>query len=112
MYAKDEIKTPRIFRPFGNIVINSTTASTAAVPMILETGSGSEQPHVRICNTGTDMVQFNFATGTAGTAGSNSAYLLGGVTGLFDRGLNTHIAVIASTGTIPVSVTTGFGILD
>lgn len=112
MLSKDELKTPRVFRPYGSIVIAATTASTSAVPMSTDTTATREQPSVRICNSSTsDYVQFAFATGTAGTVGTNAAMLPPGRVEVFDRGLNTHIAVIAASGTIPVSVTTGEGII-
>ena len=111
MFSKDEIKTPRIFRPYGNINIAATTASTSAVALITETNAPTEQPHVRLTNTSTaSAVQFNFASGTTGTAGSNSAYLMPGQCEIFDRGVNTHLAVVSVTGTCQVSATTGLGV--
>lgn len=111
MFTRDEIKTPRIFRPFGTIAFDATTTSTAAIALTLETNSTTEHPIVRICNTSTSSaVRYEFGSGTATTAGTASPYLLPNTTELLDRGVNTHLAVIAVTGTCSISATTGEGV--
>ena len=110
MLTKDELKTPRIFRPYGSIAFDATTATTASRLMSVDSTAPNENQSTRICNTSTSSaIRFEFG-GSSTVTGTNSPYLNPGKTETFDRGVNQYIAIVAVTGTCSVSVTTGNGI--
>ena len=109
---KSELSTPRVFQPYGTVMVNATTASgTTANALVLDTGATStEQRIIRIANPGGVSVRFALG-GTAAATGTASPIVLAQTVEMFDRGTSTHIALATISGTSDnVTITTGIGV--
>jgi hypothetical protein len=106
-----ELSTPRIFRRYGTIKVDATTASgTTAVALVLDTNATSEQPIIRIAVPNAVAVRVELGGSSVATGTASPIY--GGSSVEFeDRGTNTHVAIATISGTSDnVTVTTGEGL--